>query len=41
LDLGKVGERPGQPVDLIDNYDIDLARLDVGGQLLQSRPLPQ
>ena len=28
--LGEVGERAGQPIDLVDNYDLDLACLDVG-----------
>ena len=26
-DLGEVGERAGQPVDLVDDHDVDLARL--------------
>src|SRR6476660_3310707 len=38
-DLGKIGERAGQPVDLIDDHDIDPPRRDVGEQLLQSRPV--
>ena len=29
-DLGEVGERAGQPVDLVDDDDLDLACLDVG-----------
>ena len=37
-DLGKIGERAGQPVDLIDDHGIDPPRRDVGEQLLQSRP---
>jgi hypothetical protein len=28
-DLGEVEERPGQPVDLIDDHHIDLARRDI------------
>src|SRR5207302_9161372 len=36
---GKIGERAGQPVDLVDDDDIDPASLDVGEQLLQCRPL--
>ena len=27
--LGEVGQRPGQPVDLVDNDDVDLAGLDL------------
>ena len=38
-DLGEVGERAGQPVDLVDHDDVDLARLDIGQQPLQSRAL--
>src|SRR6516225_10011657 len=37
-DLGKIGERAGQPVDLVDDHDIDPPCRDVGEQLLQSRP---
>src|SRR5207245_6869348 len=36
---GKIGERAGQPVDLVDDDDIDPASLDVGKQLLQCLPL--
>jgi hypothetical protein len=36
--LGEVGERAGQPVDLIDDDHIDPSRLDVDEQLLQGRP---
>src|SRR5258705_10155079 len=36
---GKIGERAGQPVDLVDDDDIDPAALDVGEQALQCRPL--
>ena len=35
--LGEVGERSGQPVDLVDDDDIDLACPDVGQELLQGR----
>jgi hypothetical protein len=35
--LGKIGERAGQPVDLVD--DIDPPRRDVGEQLLESGPI--
>src|SRR6516225_1780797 len=38
-DLGKIGERAGQPIDLVDDHDVDPPRGDVGKQLLQSRPL--
>src|ERR1700736_576738 len=38
-DLGKIGERAGQPVDLVDNHRVDPTRRDVGKQLLQSRPI--
>ena len=38
-DLGEVGERAGQPVDLVDDHDLDLARFDVGEQPLKSWPL--
>src|SRR6266436_6517213 len=36
---GKIGERAGQPVDLIDDDDVDPASLDVSEQALQSRSL--
>src|ERR1700747_3070171 len=36
---GKIGERPGQPVDLVDNDDVDPARPDIGEQALQRWPL--
>ena len=37
--LGKIGERPRQPVDLINNDHVDLACLDIGtiGSLLFSQ----
>jgi hypothetical protein len=38
-DLGEIGERTGQPVDLVDDNDLHLAGLDIGKQPLQSRPL--
>src|SRR6202043_1380455 len=38
-ELGKIGERAGQPVDLIDDDHIDLACLDIGDQPFQGRPL--
>src|SRR4029077_19347977 len=37
--LGKIGKRAGQPVDLVDDHDIDPPRRKVGEQLLQSRPV--
>ncbi len=36
--LGEVGERPGQAVDLVDDDHVDPALLDVGEQLLHRRP---
>jgi hypothetical protein len=33
-DLGEVGERAGQAIDLVDHDDIDLSGLDVGQQQL-------
>ena len=38
-DLGEIGERPGQPVDLVDNDDLNLAGLDVLQKPLEGRPL--
>jgi hypothetical protein len=38
-DLGKVGERAGEPVDLVDDDDVDPPRLDLCEQLLQSGPI--
>jgi hypothetical protein len=38
-DLGEVGERTGQAVDLVDDHDVDLPGDDVGEQALQRRPL--
>src|SRR2546421_4699050 len=38
-DLGKIGERSGQPVDLVDDHDVDPPRREVGEQLLQSGPI--
>ena len=37
--LGKIGERAGQPVDLVDDHDIDPPGREVGEQLLQSGPI--
>src|SRR6266850_3541976 len=36
---GKIGQRPGQPVDFVDHHDVDPAGPDVGKQVLQCRPL--
>ncbi len=38
-DLGEVGERAGQAVDLVDDDDLDLAGLDIGEEPLQRRAL--
>ena len=38
-DLGEIGQRSGQPVDLVDDHGIDLALANVGEELLQRRPL--
>jgi hypothetical protein len=37
--LGEVGERPGQAVDLVDHDDVDLAGADVCQEPLQGRPV--
>ena len=37
-DFGKIGKRPSQPVDLVDDHDVDPPCRDVGEQPLQSRP---
>jgi len=34
-ELGEVGERAGQAVDLVDNHDIDLALADIRKKLLK------
>jgi hypothetical protein len=36
-DLGEIGERAGQAIDLVGHHRIDLAGLDVGKELLQGR----
>ena len=36
---GEVGQGPGQPVDLVDDHDIDLAGCDFGQERLQGRPV--
>ena len=33
--LGKVGQGPGQPVDLVDDHHVDLAGLDFGEEDLE------
>src|SRR6516225_2453411 len=38
-DLGKIGKRAGQPVDLVDDDDVDPPRRDIGEQTLQGRPI--
>jgi hypothetical protein len=35
--LGEVGERAGEAVDLIDHHDGDLAGPDIGQEFLQGR----
>ena len=37
--FGKIGERAGQPVDLVDDHGINPPRGDVGEQALQRRPI--
>jgi hypothetical protein len=32
---GKIGERAGQPVDLVDDYDVDPSGSDIAEQALQ------
>ena len=38
-ELGEVTERPAQPVDLVDDDDVDPPDLDIGEQALQRRAL--
>ena len=38
-ELGEVGERAGQPVDLVDDDDVDPSRPNGMQQVLESRPL--
>ena len=38
-DLGEIGERPGQAVDLVNDNDLNLASLDIGEEPLQGRAL--
>jgi hypothetical protein len=37
--LGEVGQRPGQPVDLVDDDDVDPAGVDILQELLKSRTI--
>ena len=37
--LGKIGQRPSQPVNLLDNDHIDLTGTNILQKRLQSRPL--
>ena len=37
--LGEVGERAGQPVDLVDDDHIDQSVIEIGHQPLQGRAL--
>jgi hypothetical protein len=34
-DLGEIGERTGQPVDLVNDNDLNLASLDIGKEPLE------
>ena len=38
-DLGEIGKRPGQPVDLVDNDDLNFPGLDVLQKPHEGRPL--
>src|SRR5579862_182463 len=38
-DLGEIRQRAGQPVNLVDDHDVDLALADLGKQELQGGPL--
>ena len=37
-DLGEVGQRPGQPVNLVDDHHVDLARAHIRQEPLEGRP---
>jgi RHS repeat-associated protein len=37
--FGKVGQRPSQAIDLVDDYHIDSPRFDIREQLFERRPL--
>ena len=36
-ELGEISERTGQPVDLVNQHNVDLARAHLGQELLQRR----
>src|SRR6516164_1819319 len=36
-ELGEISQRAGQPVDLVNQHNVNLARLDIGQELLQRR----
>src|SRR5437667_10777227 len=38
-ELGEISKRAGQPVNLVNQHDVDRPRPDVGQEPLQSRPL--
>jgi hypothetical protein len=38
-EFGEVGKRPRQPIDLVDDYDIDLLGSDLVQQSLEGRPI--
>ena len=38
-ELGEIGKRAGQPIDLVNQHNVDLARPDVRELGLQSGPL--
>ena len=38
-DLGEIGQRACQPIDLVDDHDLHFASLDISKQPLQCRPL--
>src|SRR5206468_6498828 len=38
-ELGEISERAGQPIDLVNQHNVDRARPDIRQELLQSGPL--
>jgi len=38
-ELGEISERAGQPVDLVNQHDVDLACANIGQELVQRRTL--
>ncbi len=38
-DFGEVGKAAGQPIDLVEEDDVDRASFDIGEQALESSPL--